>query len=231
MPRCPDCGFLISVHQTHCPACSREGASDDESCEAAADASAETPSNLGKRVAVARFQNGAEAGYFAEELAHETGIDVQIVAREQFNHMWCTDYVLTVPEADAQTAAEVLRGLVQDTSDDETQLDDAGALPAERLSLAGTMWISVMVTLAAGSLAWWGMHRLDQRPRPPALVVRERRPPPDLYDFLKSSPSPWVQRDGSGVRELQIDPATRAATVREDRDGDGQFERRWEFNW
>lgn len=231
MPRCPDCGLLISVHHTQCPACSGTDRETEEERFAPQEMAGSDMETAGERVSVARFQNGAEAGYFAEELTHQTGIDVQIVAREQFNHMWSTDYLLMVPAADAQDAAQALRALVQSTTEEDGDAVADGRFPEEEQSLAGPVWISVVVTLAAGSLAWWGMHRVEQRPRPPALVMRERRPPPDLYEFLKTSPTPWVQRLDSGIRELQIDPDARAATVREDRDGDGNFERRWEFQW
>lgn len=234
MPRCPDCGQLVSVHEDHCPTC-RPANDERFPVPALAESVAADDDNSEERtVAIARFHNGAEAGYFADELAHELNLETQVLAREQFDALhasWSTDYVLLVPESDAERAAQALQQLVKNTDDDEADHD--GLLDSENTTrtASGPIWVPLILTLAAGSLAYWGVEKVEQRPRPPALVNRDRRPPPDLMRTLGKLPGPWVQKEGPLTRELQIHPESNTATLREDRDGDGRFEREWEYSW
>lgn len=255
MPRCPECGRLGSIHQRGCPHCGYEPenqngayAADNfrgaiafdaaESRDEAADF-IEDVANDQCRTPIARFQNGAEAGYFADELTHAAELDVRLLVREQFDAvhgMSVTDYVLLVREADAERASQILRSLVSSTDDHDA--DDASGDQAAQdgfnvaATPGGPVWVPILLTLAAGSIAYWGVEKVEQRPRPPALVNRDRRQPPDLWRVLGMSPDPWVQKlgPGQGVRRLQIAPDRRTAVVQEDRDGDGRFERQWEFS-
>jgi hypothetical protein len=90
----------------------------------------------------------------------------------------------------------------------------------------------LILTLAAGSIACFGVEHAHQRPRPPALADRDPRDP-DLWRVLGDDPAPWTQRleGGAGQRELSIDRETGTAVLREDHDGDGRFERAWRFRW
>ncbi len=92
----------------------------------------------------------------------------------------------------------------------------------------GVNWLPIVITLAAGSLVFWGWKKLQepkQAPvaKPPGEVLDE-----SLWEQLSLSPGNiWIQKDETGrhVRELQIDRDRRGAVLREDLDGDSLFER------
>jgi hypothetical protein len=183
------------------------------------------------RVAIARFQNGAEAGFFADELYRTTGIETEVMAREHFDAVhaaWSIDYLLLAAEASASQGAQALRTLVASTDD-----DPACDVDSERKDLPGGLWMPLILTLAAGSIACWGVERAEQRPRPAALVDRDPRLPPDLWHVLGSTPGPWHQTgvNGVGTRELTVDRDRQTALLREDHDGDGAFDFEWHFDW
>jgi hypothetical protein len=143
---------------------------------------------------------------------------------------WSVDYLLLVDRPHAERAARLLTALVEATggeTDEELVADSpAGELPSR-------IWVPLILTLAAGSIACFGIERLDQRARPPALVARDPREPPGLWEILAATRGKWVQKvEGRrSVRELTVDPETRSARLREDRDGDGSFDDEWEFSW
>ena len=90
-----------------------------------------------------------------------------------------------------------------------------------------------ILTLAAGSIACFGIEHLNHRPRPPALVVGDARKPPELWEILGATHGPWVQQleGGRGLRRLTLNPDNRSAVLEEDYDGDGHIDREWEFSW
>lgn len=231
MPFCPQCGQTYSVHERGCPDCSRTSEPVEPQTQGLPSVAFDVEGSNG-HVAIARFQNGAEAGYFADELARETGFATEVLARERFDAVhagWSVDYILLVGNADAEAAARMLKTLVEMTSDDDPRTTDQPA----GLDVPGGAWVPLILTLAAGSIACFGIERLDQRPRPPALVVRDGREPPELQELIGAARGTWVQRldRGGGVRELTLDPDSRSALLKEDDDGDGRFEREWEFSW
>jgi hypothetical protein len=184
------------------------------------------------RVAIARFQNGAEAGFFADELNRRTGIETDVLTRERFDAvhaLWTVDFLLTVSRDRADEAPRLLQELVDATGDEE--LDEA--IPsANGLDLLGGVWVPLIITLAAGSIVCFGIDRADHRPRPPALVVGDGRKPAELWDVLSARPGPWVQPlDAGGERRLTLDREHHTALLQEDQDGDGQVDREWEFSW
>lgn len=184
-------------------------------------------------MAVARFRNGAEAGYFADELTRTTGIETEILVRERFDGVhavWAIDYVLLVAREEAPRAAEELRSLVESTSDEESGSSEGGA----RSDLPVGVWVPLILTLAAGSIACFGIERAERRPKPPALVVRDPRDPPaELWRHLNSSSGPWIQGAGDGTppRRLTLDRASHTVLVEEDTDRDGKFDRQRRFSW
>lgn len=184
--------------------------------------------------AIARFRSGAEAGYFADELAREADIEGLIKAEDRFDGvhgMGTTDFVLMVAPQKAERASEVLRSLVAQSDMDEdaaTRDEDGNDIPHAdegRPVRSGTVWVPIILTLAAGSIAYWGVHRDQRRVRPPGLVNRERRQGADLLRTIGLFEEPWVQKLDGATRELVFDREAQTATVREDRDGDGIFER------
>jgi hypothetical protein len=226
----------LSVHQDVCPNCvgserSPETGLDDETPPAV-----EAGDGLGRFVPVARFTNGAEAGFFAHELDAAAEIPARLVLQENFDArdgIWVHTYLLTVAESDAVRAAEFLQSAVHGLHADEEQPEcEPRPRPAEALGESGGPgWIPVLLTLAAGSVAYWGVDRLEKPPRPPALNMRVGEPPPQFWDALATSPAPWTQRleNGRGFRRLKIDHRSNSAVMEEDRNGDGRFVRVFRF--
>lgn len=231
MSYCPHCGQPHALSSKLCPECSH----DQESANSAEEPGDAVPSDdgEGRRVAIARFQNGAEAGYFADELTRETHFETEVVSRERFDAVhavWSVDYILLVDRPQAERAARLLTTLVEATGG-ATEEESLPESPAS--DLPAGVWFPLILTLAAGSIACFGIERLDQRARPPALVVRDRREPPELWEVLSATRGSWIQKleGGPGVRELTLDPDTHSARLKEDRDGDGRFDCEWEFSW
>jgi hypothetical protein len=186
-----------------------------------------------RQVAIARFQSGAEAGFFADELCREIGVAAEVLARERFDAVhavWSVDYILLVDRGDAERSARSLASLVEATGG-ECSEDSSDNSPVSDLPVG--VWMPLILTLAAGSIACFGIERLDHRPRPAALVVGDRREPPELWDVLTATRGTWVQQleGGAGTRELTLDRDRHRARLREDHDGDGCFDREWEFSW
>lgn len=249
MPICPQCGLRHGLSDSFCPGCAQDDHSppyDDRSGREALGIA-----NLGESnsrldadgengeaeegeygVAIARFQSGAEAGYFADELTRETGIEADVLVRERFDAVhaiWTVDYILQVSPQHADEAPRALQSLVDATGDDageELTRPSVSDLPAG-------VWVPLILTLAAGSIACFGIDHLDQRPRPPALVVGDGRKPPELWEILGATSGPWVQQleGGHGLRRLTINPDSGTALLEEDHDGDGRIDREWEFSW
>jgi hypothetical protein len=188
--------------------------------------------NEERGLAIARFQSGAEAGYFADELTRETGIEADVLVREKFDAVhavWTVDYILQVAPQHSQEATRALQSLVDATGDDAVEESTGRSVT----DIPAGVWVPLILTLAAGSIACFGIEHLDQRPRPPALVVGDGRKPPELWEILGATNGPWVQQleGGPGVRRLTINPDHRSAVLEEDHDGDGRVDREWEFSW
>jgi len=233
MSYCQNCGRPLLSSRTLCTECSRGPGLDGEALvpEGPAAGSADEPES--DRVMIARFQNGAEAGYFADELSRETGIETEVLAREHFDGVhaaWSVDYILLVDRAHAGEAAGRLQSLVESTGDEAAAEATDDSSPSE---LPGGVWVPLILTLAAGSIACFGIERPDHRPRPPALVARDGREPPELWELVTAGRGTWVQKlDGTpGTREMTLDPAAHSARFREDVDGDGRIDREWEISW
>jgi hypothetical protein len=233
MSYCQNCGRPLLSSQNLCTECSRGPDLAGETFVQAAPAAGIGGGPGSERVMIARLQNGAEAGYFADELTRETGIETEVLARERFDGVhavWSVDYILLADRAHAEEAAKRLQSLVEATGDDAAAEATDEASPSD---LPGGVWVPLILTLAAGSIACFGIERPDHRPRPPALVARDGREPPELWEFLNATRGTWVQKlDGTpGTREMTLDPATHSAQFREDLDGDGRVDREWEFSW
>jgi len=184
------------------------------------------------RVPIARFQNGAEVGFFADELTRETGIETEVLAREKFDAVhavWSIDYLLLVDRGEAERGARALQALVESTGG---EMEDQPSETASACDIPGGVWVPLILTLAAGSIACFGIERADQHPRAPALVVGHARRSPEVWQFMGAARGNWVQplEGGPGVRELVLAPEKGTAVLREDEDGDGRFEREQRFS-
>jgi hypothetical protein len=197
---------------------------------------------------IARFLNAAEAGYFAHELKLLRNIPVTLRAEEDFEALaghGTTGFVLSVPNVWAEPAARTLTELVNRSESEEdlservseeavrdsvplgrTQAFDPFAREDEFEMGPAIPWVPIVVTLAAGSLAFWGVKTLWEPARPPAPApVKASRDV--LWDVMRTPQGrKWVQVDPQGqpIRELEIEPAGTAAILREDHDGDQVFE-------
>jgi hypothetical protein len=249
MPICPQCGQRHGLSHSLCPGCledERRRSGDDSpgnvTCETANLSESapglavrgeyEAAENEERGAAIARFQSGAEAGYFADELTRETGIEADVLVREKFDAVhavWTVDYILQVAPLHSQEATRALQSLVDATGDDAVEESTGRSVT----DIPAGVWVPLILTLAAGSIACFGIEHLDHRPRPPALVVGDGRKPPELWEILGATNGPWVQQleGGRGVRRLIINPDHRSAVLEEDHDGDGRIDREWEFSW
>ena len=252
MPVCPQCGLRYGFSQSSCPDCVRDDfppagnqgpgneITADETSEAASGTESPGDSEPGRDQdaiavehgqAIARFQSGAEAGFFADELTRATGIEADVLVRERFDAVhavWTVDYVLHVSPEHASEAAGALQLLVDATGDDAAEESTGPRIT----DLPAGAWMPLILTLAAGSIACFGIEHLDQRQRPPALVVGDGRKPPELWEILNATHGPWVQQlDGGGTRRLTLNRDNRTAVLEEDHDGDGHVDREWDFSW
>lgn len=229
----------------HCPECGRRMTPEQERCPACRSSILETMNQTPRTtfVPVARFANAAEAGYFAHELLYHADIESELATQDHFDavdHRWITQFVLSVPEALAQAAAEALHALVAENHNDPGDFDDGldaapAALPLRSSVMSaelgnadsGVNWVPIILTLAAGSAVFFGAKHWQvvagraAKAGPPA----QRRE--DLWQHLATPDAPWTQPagPGHGTRQLWIRPQQLRAELREDTDGDGVFER------
>ena len=236
---CPQCGSQVATGDV----CSRCGGERDT-----------FPEPGRRRVAndgtddwetIARFGNAAEAGYFANELHYVLDFEPRLECRDDFDtlgNLWRSSYALSVPEELADHARRqfelMLRGEAAASfssvagehapgEHDAVLAEDAdvGSSSTERRPVSGVNWVPIMLTLAAGSLVLWSGKKLHVQRLPGAAPGRAQRI--DVWDALSRDGSRWSQPfpEGGGVRELLIQREEGTAVVREDADGDGDFER------
>src|SRR5579872_1780869 len=137
MQICPQCGRRHGVSSSLCPDCRQSDDFQVEQvpCDESLDHELLAAASLGERVwevefedaqeadravAIARFQSGAEAGYFADELTRQNGIEAEVLVRERFDAVhavWTVDYILQVSPVHAEAAAGALQSLVDATGD------------------------------------------------------------------------------------------------------------------
>lgn len=232
MLRCLHCGNV----------CNRDGGCahcDDRPAEFHASDNLEAETDAGWTV-IARFANAAEAGYFANELEYVLGFEPRLDCRDDFDaihHYWRSGFVLSVPEPLADRARTALRQALDSESEERPAQDGvpAAAVPvlfprrfvdqhAARSNGSAIKWGPLFLTLAAGSLVIWHgkkppLHRAPAQPdRAERIPLREV---PGLHD------AGWVQDRGGVRRELIFAAPGADGTLREDRDGDGVYERQF----
>jgi hypothetical protein len=174
MPICPQCGLRHDLSQSLCLGCLKDDhrRSGDDSprnetstmanlgegiCEFAVndeqgEAEIGDSENGERGAAIARFQSGAEAGYFADELTRETGIEADVLVREKFDAVhavWTVDYLLQVSPLHVQEATRALQSLVEATGDDAGEESTGRSVT----DLPSGVWVPLILTLAAGSIA------------------------------------------------------------------------------
>ncbi len=87
-------------------------------------------------------------------------------------------------------------------------------------------WVSIVLTIAAGSVIFWMVRKLNEQPNM-AVLVSPAGQQRALWDHVSRGPGPWVQQlgNGTGIRELHADHDRELVIIREDTDGDGTFEK------
>lgn len=208
---------------------------------------------------IARFHNVAEAGYFAHELMLQADIPATVNMDESFEALggyWSTRFLLSVPRSQVEAATHRLQRLIERTELEEpAEFEEAGldeSVPSAETSQlsppgaqsatawdgrveppdeeeGGVHWVPIVLTLAAGSAAFWGFRKLNDAPQPDNNAARPQQA--DLWDELGTFSEPWVQDldNGEGVRKLWIDRRQGTLVIREDLNGDGNFEKEVEF--
>jgi hypothetical protein len=250
MPRCPYCQERFVGHPEFCPDCSGRLTDTvfDEN-----DFRTRTGFEIGEDVpdeaivSVARFHNAAEAGYFSHELMLAEEISSMVKIDEHFDALsgrWATRFLLLVPERLAKHAAVSLQRLVEKSNSEESIEEEArktfrvtseemeqfgGEMESDRYATVGSgvNWIPIMLTLAAGSAAFCGVRKFQDRPQPHANAAPVGARQQDLWERLSGFPEPWIQQSEGGerTRSIQFETEGNVVIIREDSDGDGHFER------
>ena len=98
---------------------------------------------------------------------------------------------------------------------------------AQYSEASGINWVPIVLTLAAGSVAFWWMRNPVQEPQDNDMGARHER----LLPFLTEEGEPWVQsvNDGKGQRRLTPAATPGKMLLQEDWDGDGEFEKSYSF--
>lgn len=237
MPRCGACGRRLAEDQEFCAAC--EAARDDAANVDPGDASLSGEPT----VQVARFNNAAEAGFFADELQDRLQIPVRLRVEENFDALtgyWANRIVLLVPESAGPAAAALLREVLEETEGEEDptvaaaghspEIDSwsgAGGDPAESVPpQSGINWVPIVLTLAAGSAAIWGVRKLNEAPKPNAGPVPVNGREGELWNTLRLPNGGWTLNHDEipGRRQLRIDARRGLVVIQEDANGDGVYE-------
>ncbi|MCH7989478.1 MAG: hypothetical protein IID46_10085 [Planctomycetes bacterium] len=252
MPRCPHCRERFVGHPDCCPDCSGpliETVFEEQNfrTEAEFEIGEDVPDEA--IVSVARFHNAAEAGYFSHELMLAEEIPSMVKIDEHFDALsgrWSTRFLLLVPERFAENAVVSLQRLVEQSNSEESteeetrntfrvtseemeQFGDELEFDRSPAVESGVNWVPIVLTLAAGSAAFWGVQIFQARPQPQphANAAPQGARQQDLWDRLSGSPEPWVQQleGGRHTRRIQFETEGNVVIIREDSDGDGHFEK------
>ncbi|MCH7686794.1 MAG: hypothetical protein IH899_08955 [Planctomycetes bacterium] len=250
MLRCPHCRERLIDHPEFCPNCSgrlTEAVFEENNFRTG------TEFEIGEDVldeaivSVARFHNAAEAGYFSHELMLAEEIPSMVKIDEHFDALsgrWSTRFLLLVPERFAENAAVSLQRLVEQsnsedsieeetrktfrvTSEEMEQFGDEIKFDRYPAVGSGVNWVPIVLTLAAGSAAFWGVRKFQDQPQPHANAAPVGARQSDLWERLSGSPEPWIQQSEGGerTRSIQFETDQNMVIIREDSDGDGHFER------
>ncbi len=212
MAECPQCHALVATHQSFdsseaCPECGQAFA-DPDSIE---------------WVDVARVANLAEAGFLSDELVG-VGIDARVHQLDEFraaSDRWSSQYLIRVPTASAQDAAELVRQYLYDDNPGRQPILDAfrfsfGGRSGEPLS-----WRPIFLVVLASVASFALGQRFSEQNAPPRRSPRDSLPPavnaigrPLLTEPVANQPR----------FRLSFDERQLTWTLDTDRDNDGVFE-------
>jgi hypothetical protein len=240
---------LVSRNETVCRNCLQapqpEGA--DSGHREPSNLAGEAMENNEQMVTIAKFRNAAEAGYFAHELLRGADIPAVVTMDENFDAIsgfWTTRFALAVAEEFSETALLCLQRLSDHSEPDDMPFDSdfaaadefndsmadsdwmqrpSEAMASDVAEQSNVNWVPIVLTLAAGSIVFWGVRTMNAKPRAQAAAAGERNQP-DVWEMLSTPDRPWVQKLETGRRELRFDSVRREGILYEDLDGDGRFE-------
>jgi len=212
MPVCPTCRRELPDAVSVCPACGSP---------------IETPDEDDGWVTVARVNNLAESGYFADLLAARE-IESQVEQFDDFSAVdgsWQRTYVIRVRQADGQSSADAIQEELARAGSDEDAGEFSTPTPSDFSPVA---WMPLALMLIAGGLLYWN-SRGGRLPGPERIRQVERSDA--LWRALTASEHPLIERNGAGdpQRTLHYDEQSDMLILDEDLDGDGLFDRRREF--
>lgn len=235
---CPHCGW-VGQGESDCQHCSAELVRTRDAGGVRADFDELDADS--EWITIARFGNAAEAGYFAHELGPVLKCEPRIEYQDDFDAIagaWRTRYLLTVPIEIAEHGRIQLAAMLEgnweldqpgpDADDPFCSAEPTVPGRSQRGANSRINWVPIMLTLAAGSAVFWAGRKAPFVRGPVEPRGAGQR---DLLDFLADGADPWVQHGGAGGgrRELRINPRGDGATVVEDTDGDGLFDRELHF--
>jgi len=196
-------------------------------------------------VIIAQFAHAAEAGFFADELATNGNMETVVELEDHFDAISGTSvikYQLKVAEENSKQAAELLHKLIEQNpleeydeyldSENANFTDDDNETKTQEENHESSL-MPVVLVLSVGLLLFWTFkNQLENvfnpaEPASDASLVGE-----DFWREAETTSEPWVQQteSGSGSRQLWIHSDKRQIILREDKDGDGQFENSSRFD-
>lgn len=236
MQRCPFCRTRLEYHPDSCPECLRSLRPEDVRV-----AESRPEGMIGEKEPVrtiARFANAAEAGFFAHVLLSMEDIPAEIRTEDDYDGIagyWSTRFLLDVPARLAKEAGEILQQVI-----DRSEREDFVGTPAGRLaesdsnlmtasrystvevlddsaaeSRPGLRWTPIVLTIAAGSLAFFGLRTMQQQAGKAQRNIPVGKQD-ELWQQMGQPMQPWTQQlPGNRRRELRFNADRTRAVLRE----------------
>jgi hypothetical protein len=214
---CPHCARSLDLRRAHevptlCPFCGEE-----------------LPHELNDRwTDVARVTNLAEAGFLTDEL-NGLGIEAQIYQLEEFSAItdrWVTVYLIRVPSSVARQAAAQIRSHLAEEVDEAEASALGFRFSADGQTVDPLFWRPVALVVLAGVASFLLGQRFSEQ-------NVERRPPggSSLPVAVGAIGRPFVTEPTPGEPQyrLSLDRRRKVWNLDADRDGDGVFDTRHQF--
>lgn len=176
---------------------------------------------------VARVTNLAEAGFLTDELVG-LGVDARIYQLEEFSALtdrWATVYLIRVPaELARDAAARILEHLADVAADSEDQ-PTGSRFSADEQPIDPALWRPVALVVLAGVASFVLGQQFSER------NDRQRPPRDSLATAIGAIGRPLLTEPSAGRprHRLSFDRRQEAWYLDTDRNGDGSFDSRQQF--